>query len=225
MRAFQVDGRTISAYLAVPEHGSGPGVVVLHAWWGLTEPFRRVCDRLAEAGFVALAPDLYHGKRTASVEEAEALSAALDRDVARWRGLARRRGGRSAAIRILGTNIGSSSRIALSMTPRLLALPGSVPLHSCTSGLSKRYDTWRYTDGHFVDDRPLEAVRRGDRHARKRPARLPQHALEWTALERPKRPGIRGVLVYHLSHPLLARLVSLGLPGGGFCSPGSLYLG
>ncbi len=72
MREFQADGRTISAYLAVPEHGSGPGVLVLHAWWGLTEPFRQVCDRLAEAGFVALAPDLYRGKTTASVEEAHA---------------------------------------------------------------------------------------------------------------------------------------------------------
>ncbi len=81
MREFQADGRTISAYLAVPEHGSGPGVLVLHAWWGLTEPFRQVCDRLAEAGFVALAPDLYRGKTTASVEEAQALGAALDRDV------------------------------------------------------------------------------------------------------------------------------------------------
>ncbi len=86
MRAFPADGRTISAYLAVPEHGSGPGVVVLHAWWGLTEPFRRVCDRLAEAGFVALAPDLYRGKTTAAVEEAQALGAALDREVERWRG-------------------------------------------------------------------------------------------------------------------------------------------
>jgi carboxymethylenebutenolidase len=86
MKEFQTDGRTISAYLAVPEHGSGPGVVVLHAWWGLTEPFRQVCERLAEAGFVALAPDLYRGKTTAAVEEAQALSAALDRDVERWRG-------------------------------------------------------------------------------------------------------------------------------------------
>ena len=74
MREFSADGRTFSGYLAVPEHGSGPGVVVLHAWWGLTEPFRQACDRLAEAGFVALAPDLYHGKTTASVEEAEALA-------------------------------------------------------------------------------------------------------------------------------------------------------
>ena len=86
MREFQTDGRTVSGYLAVPERGGGPGVLVLHAWWGLTEPFQHVCDRLAEAGFVTLAPDLYHGKTTASVEEAEALSTALDQDVERWRG-------------------------------------------------------------------------------------------------------------------------------------------
>src|SRR5437899_2701316 len=86
MRAFQADGRTISAYLAEPSHGSGPGVLVLHAWWGLTQPFRQVCDRLAEAGFVALAPDLYHGKTTTVVEEAQALATALDQDGERVRG-------------------------------------------------------------------------------------------------------------------------------------------
>src|SRR5579859_3688964 len=86
MRAFQVDGRTISAYLAEPTPGSGPGVLVLHAWWGLTEPFRQVCDRLAEAGFVALAPDLYHGKTTAVVEEAQALATELGSDEERVRG-------------------------------------------------------------------------------------------------------------------------------------------
>jgi carboxymethylenebutenolidase len=41
---------------------------------------------LAQAGFVALAPDLYHGKTTASVEEARALGAALDENVEQWRG-------------------------------------------------------------------------------------------------------------------------------------------
>lgn len=83
LREFQVDGRTISAYLAEPVRGSGPGVLVLHAWWGLTEPFRHVCDQLAQAGFVALAPDLYHGKTAATVEEAEALADALDAERAR----------------------------------------------------------------------------------------------------------------------------------------------
>src|SRR5581483_2722411 len=86
LREFQAHGQTISAYLAVPEHGSGPGVVVLHAWWDLTDVFKHVCDRLARAGFIALAPDLYHGKTTASVEQAQALGEALDQDVPRWRG-------------------------------------------------------------------------------------------------------------------------------------------
>src|SRR5690242_15801972 len=86
MIEFQGDGRTVSGYLAVPEHGGGPGVVVLHAWWGLTEPFRQVCDWLAQAGFVALAPDLYQGKTAATVEEAEALASALNRESERASG-------------------------------------------------------------------------------------------------------------------------------------------
>jgi carboxymethylenebutenolidase len=78
MKEFQADGRTISAYLAVPEHGSGPGVLVLHAWWGLTNVFKQVCDRLARAGFIALAPDLYHGKTTTSIDEAEQLASSME---------------------------------------------------------------------------------------------------------------------------------------------------
>jgi len=80
MMEFQASG-----YLAVPEHGSGPGVVVLHAWWGLTEPFRQVCDLLAQAGFVAFAPDLYQGKTATTVEEAEALASALNQEEERVR--------------------------------------------------------------------------------------------------------------------------------------------
>src|SRR5260370_21888204 len=75
MRAFQVDGRTISGYLAVPEHGSGPGVLVLHAWWGLTDFFKQVCNRLAREGFIAPAPDLYHATTTTSIDHADQLSA------------------------------------------------------------------------------------------------------------------------------------------------------
>jgi carboxymethylenebutenolidase len=83
---YPVTNGTAPGYFARPQRGEGPGVVVLHEWWGLTEPFRQACDRLAEAGFVALAPDLYRGKTTASVEEADALGSALDRDENRWRG-------------------------------------------------------------------------------------------------------------------------------------------
>src|SRR5260370_26064497 len=83
---FDANRSTAPGYLASPDAAAAPGVVVLHEWWGLTEPFRQVCDRVAEAGFVVLAPDLYRGKTTAKVEEAEALGAALDQQVEQWRG-------------------------------------------------------------------------------------------------------------------------------------------
>ncbi len=69
------------AYLAVPDSGAGPGVLVLHAWWGLTPVFTDVCDRLAAAGFVALAPSLFSGGATATtIAEAEALRDANDEE-------------------------------------------------------------------------------------------------------------------------------------------------
>ncbi len=49
-------------YLAVPESGSGPGVIVVQEWWGLDSGIKAMADRLAENGFVALAPDLYRGE-------------------------------------------------------------------------------------------------------------------------------------------------------------------
>jgi len=66
-------------YLAVPQSGHGPGVLVLHAWWGLTGFFQDLCDRLAAQGFVAFAPDLYHGKTAETVEQAKALRSRLTR--------------------------------------------------------------------------------------------------------------------------------------------------
>jgi carboxymethylenebutenolidase len=86
MIKFDTDGAVATGYLATPDAMEGPGVVVLHAWWGLTEPFRQVCDRLAEAGFVALAPDLYRGQTATTVEEAKALGSALDGEFERVRG-------------------------------------------------------------------------------------------------------------------------------------------
>jgi carboxymethylenebutenolidase len=59
---FPVNGTSAGGYLAVPDGGSGPGVVVLQEWWGLVPQIRAVCDQLAGEGFVALAPDLYGGE-------------------------------------------------------------------------------------------------------------------------------------------------------------------
>jgi carboxymethylenebutenolidase len=66
------------AYLAVPGGGSGPGVLVLQEWWGLVDHIRDVCDRLARAGFVALAPDLYRGERTTDPDAAGRLMMDLE---------------------------------------------------------------------------------------------------------------------------------------------------
>ena len=65
MIEFASNGGTAQGYLAVPESGSGPGVLVIQEWWGLVDHIREVCDRLAREGFVALAPDLYRGESTA----------------------------------------------------------------------------------------------------------------------------------------------------------------
>jgi carboxymethylenebutenolidase len=72
--------RAGTGYLTLPESGAGPGVLVLHAWWGLTPFVKEVCDRLAAAGFVALAPDLYGGRTASEVDAAERLLAEADAD-------------------------------------------------------------------------------------------------------------------------------------------------
>jgi carboxymethylenebutenolidase len=59
---FRSNGNLASGYLAKPATGSGPGVLVIQEWWGLDPGIKETTDRLAAAGFVALAPDLYHGE-------------------------------------------------------------------------------------------------------------------------------------------------------------------
>jgi carboxymethylenebutenolidase len=62
MVEFASNGGTASGYLATPEQLPAPGVLVLQEWWGLVPQIKATCDRLAAEGFVALAPDLYHGE-------------------------------------------------------------------------------------------------------------------------------------------------------------------
>src|SRR2546425_4346317 len=59
---FQSNGNTASGYLVRPPSGSGPGVIVIQEWWGLDPGIKDWAERLGQAGFVALAPDLYHGE-------------------------------------------------------------------------------------------------------------------------------------------------------------------
>lgn len=79
---WQHDGRESSGYLALPESGSGPGVVVIQEWWGLVPHIRDVCDRYAAEGFVALAPDLYDGHSTTEPDEAGKLMMTMNLEAA-----------------------------------------------------------------------------------------------------------------------------------------------
>jgi len=67
---LKVNDRTANAYLASPKDG-GPGILVLHAWWGLKPFFKQVCDQLAEHGYTVLAPDLYQGDIAITIDEAK----------------------------------------------------------------------------------------------------------------------------------------------------------
>lgn len=69
----------LSAVLAVPAgDAKAPGVVVLQEWWGLNDQIQAVAQRWADAGFLAVVPDLYHGKLAADAAEAGRLMKALD---------------------------------------------------------------------------------------------------------------------------------------------------
>ena len=75
------------SYLAEPAGAAGSGaarggVLVVHDWYGLLPHVRGACDELAEAGLVALAPDLYDGRTASNPEQAEALANAMDRAAA-----------------------------------------------------------------------------------------------------------------------------------------------
>ena len=79
MVEFASNGGQAQGYLALPESGDkGAGVIVLQEWWGLVPHIKGVAERFADAGFVALAPDLYHGRTTASPDEAGKLMMALN---------------------------------------------------------------------------------------------------------------------------------------------------
>jgi carboxymethylenebutenolidase len=80
MISYVCDGGTASGYLATPapDRARGRGVVVIQEWWGLVDHIKEVTDRFAAEGFLALAPDLYHGEAARSPDEAGKLMMALE---------------------------------------------------------------------------------------------------------------------------------------------------
>ncbi|MFC4495729.1 dienelactone hydrolase family protein [Streptomyces ovatisporus] len=74
---FVADGVDVYGYLALPPAGTGPGVLVIQEWWGLTDQIAGVADDFAAEGYVALAPDLYGGRTTHDSDDAARLASEL----------------------------------------------------------------------------------------------------------------------------------------------------
>jgi carboxymethylenebutenolidase len=111
-------------FLAVPPTGKGYGVLVLHAWWGLNDTVKAFCGRLAESGFVAFAPDLYHGKVVDNISDAEAISGALFKNLDQARAdvttaaafLNERAGQAGRGLAVIGFSLGAFFALDLSVT-------------------------------------------------------------------------------------------------------------
>lgn len=107
-------------YLALPAAGTGKPVLVLHAWWGLNDMIRAFCDRLADAGFVVFAPDLYEGAVTDQITEAETLVNRMNHKEAQTNAeilnaieFLQQRTGTSDAVAVIGFSMGAYYALSL----------------------------------------------------------------------------------------------------------------
>jgi carboxymethylenebutenolidase len=80
MMRLQTAAGDTDAYLAAARPSPGAPVLLLHAWWGLTEVIRDLADRLADDGFTVLAPDLFDGSVLSTIEEAQAHQEKVEAD-------------------------------------------------------------------------------------------------------------------------------------------------
>ena len=128
-------GGTTDGYLAVPDGADrgAPGVIVIHEWWGLVPHITGIADRFAEAGFVALAPDLFRGRSTTDPETARQLctNLPLEQAAADLTGAAEFLAGRpevTGEIGAVGFSIGGSLALwAPALSDRVTAGVGFYP--------------------------------------------------------------------------------------------------
>lgn len=158
MSSSQPDG-----YLALPAAGTGSAVLVLHAWWGLNGTIKTICNRLAESGFVAFAPDLYHGKLTDQIAEAETLVTALNANgiqasadlAAAVTFLKERAGTEASGMAVLGFSLGANYALDLSITaPEIIR---SVVVFYGTGPADFSQSKAAYL-GHFAEKDPFEPL-------------------------------------------------------------------
>ncbi|MGC4804356.1 dienelactone hydrolase family protein [Micromonospora sp. DT233] len=101
--SYRRDGATSAGYLAIPSGGAtNPAVIVIAERWNLVPHITGVADRFAEAGFVALAPDLGHGAPAEAIDETTMTAARMDEAAAEIAAAADYLAGRSEVAGKLG---------------------------------------------------------------------------------------------------------------------------
>jgi carboxymethylenebutenolidase len=137
--------------------GSGPGIIVIQEWWGLTDDIKDICDRFAAEGFVALAPDLYHGKATREPDEAakEMMGLGMDQAAKDMSGavdeLVRRTG--RGAVGVIGFCMGGGLALVLA-TQRPDAVKAVVPCYGAIPWEDVQPDYSKLTavvEGHYAE--------------------------------------------------------------------------
>jgi len=167
---IDLDGGVGRAWLARPESGAGPGVLLLHAWWGLNATFRELADRLAAEGFDVLAPDLFGGVVVDTVEAAEVEGAKHDRE---WReilalvqagaaSLVRDRGEIGRGIGVIGASFGAAYALELVAAPPASVAVDAVVLIYGTGGEQDWSRTQAAFQGHFAEQDPYETAQAVD---------------------------------------------------------------
>lgn len=80
---FTANGQSVGGYLAQPVNAAAaPALILIQEWWGLNAHIEDIAGRLARAGFIVAAVDLYDGKVTKDASEAGQLMSSLDPQVA-----------------------------------------------------------------------------------------------------------------------------------------------
>lgn len=151
-------------YLAAPGAGKGPGVLVLHAWWGLTHFITELCDRLAAEGFVAFAPDLFAGQTAQTIDQAEQLVGTEDYEATKTiienavDFLHQHLAVHGDQIGIIGFSYGAAYALLAATHLRPAEIGATVVIYGNHPGLDR--DDYAIAEsaflGHFAEDDPYE---------------------------------------------------------------------
>ena len=157
MIEYTSNGTLEYGYVADPISGEGPALVVIQEWWGLVDHIKDVCDRFAAAGYFAIAPDLYHNKKTDDSNEAAKLAMELrvDQALVQMGGaideLVRRSG--NERVGVVGFCMGGGLALALA-TARPDRVAAVVPFYGVASRSEAEpdYSTMQaVVQGHFAE--------------------------------------------------------------------------